>query len=77
MPAMPMRSHSITTLQTCLQVVPFWKFAMDWSILCFTYSTKGQQQEYAIKTEIESINIEEIPDDFKAETVFILVPLST
>lgn len=67
MPAMPMRSHSHHHSTNLPASCPILEIRDGLEYLMFTYSTKGQQQEYAIKTEIESINIEEIPDDFKAE----------
>lgn len=38
---------------------------MEW--LIFTYSTKGHIQEYHIRADIDDINVEDIPDDFKIE----------
>jgi hypothetical protein len=35
--------------------------------LIFTYSTKGQLQEFSIKTDVDYIQLEDIPDDFKSE----------
>lgn len=35
--------------------------------LIFTYSTKGVPHEFAIRTDIDDISLEEIPEDFKAE----------
>lgn len=35
--------------------------------LVFTYSTKGVVQEYTIRTDIDHIHSDDIPDDFKSE----------
>lgn len=38
---------------------------IEW--LIFTYSTKGHIQEYHIRSDIDDLNIEDIPEEFKAE----------
>jgi len=35
--------------------------------LIFTYSTRGQQQEYTIRVDIDNVHSDDIPDDFKAD----------
>jgi hypothetical protein len=35
--------------------------------LVFTYSTKGHIQEYCIRIDVDQINLDDIPDDFKSE----------
>ena len=35
--------------------------------LLFTYSTKGHIQEYCIRIDVDQINLDDIPDDFKSE----------
>jgi hypothetical protein len=35
--------------------------------LLFTYSTKGHVQEYCIRIDVDQINLDDIPDDFKSE----------
>lgn len=67
MPALSGRSHSHHHSTNLPASCPILEIRDGMEYLMFTYSTKGQQQEYAIKTEIENIGLEEIPDDFKAE----------
>lgn len=38
---------------------------IEW--LIFTYSTKGHIQEYHIRSDIDDLNIDDIPEEFKAE----------